>query len=175
MIDLLKSKETPIIQPEKVEQQPVSLIEAEQAPSVEAKEPQPKQPEQAKEQPSHAQPQAGPDGHVISLKERVATPATKSERLIEIEKIMSDGLADLYAALTPEAKATVKLEGEKAANRIEKLIESGKAAGKKVLDVLRTWLHKIPGVNAYFLEQESKRKTDKIMAMARKSRPDTYA
>ncbi|MDP3995478.1 MAG: hypothetical protein Q8P78_02585 [bacterium] len=175
MVDLLKPKETPKIQPETVEQEPVPSIEVEHGPNVEAKETQVEQPrEQAKEQPEQSV-LPSVSQHISPLKERVATPHTKSERLIEIEKIMSDGLSELYAALPPEAQAMIKLEGEKAANHIEKLIESGKAAGKKVLSILRDWLHKVPGVNAYFLEQESKRKTDKIMAMARKSRPDTYA
>ncbi len=141
---------------------------------------QEKQAEQESNQPERMQdpqpaepPQQVVPSHVSPLKERVATPTTKSERLIEIEKIMSEGLADIYQGLDSATQQRVKTEGEEAANKIEKLIEEGKAAGKKVLHILRDWLKKIPGVNKYFLEQESKIKTDDIMSMARKTRGDS--
>lgn len=111
-----------------------------------------------------------PAPRVEPLAERVATPRTKSERLVAIENVMSIGLEELYAALPAEAQQSVKAEGEKTAHAIESLIESGKIAAKKVLHLLRGWLEKIPGVNAFFLEQESKIKTDRIMAIARKTR-----
>ncbi len=126
--------------------------------------------ELAAEQPSTAPQQQQPQGdHVVKLKERVATPHTKSERLAEIEQIMSGGLADIYATLDADQQQEVKVEGEKAANQIEQLIEQGTVVAKKVLEILRDWLRKIPGVNKYFLEQESKLKTDKIMAIIRKT------
>jgi len=126
--------------------------------------------ELAAEQPSTApQQQPAQSSHVSALKERVATPHTKSERVQEIELIMSDGLADIYSTLDVTQQQAVKVEGEKAANEIEGLIEQGAVVAKKVLSILRNWLTKIPGVNKFFLEQESKLKTDKIMAITRKT------
>lgn len=113
-------------------------------------------------------PQAAPvaqASHVVPIEERVATPATKSERLHGIEKVMTSGLEEIYSSLDPRTKAIVKTEGEKTASQIEQLLERGQAAAKKILHLIRSWLQKIPGVNKFFLEQESKIKTDKIMAM----------
>ena len=59
----------------------------------------------------------------------------------------------------------LKIEGEKTASQIEALLEKGKDVAKKILHLIRQWLHKIPGVNKFFLEQESKIKTDRIMGM----------
>ncbi len=101
--------------------------------------------------------------HIRPLTERVETPTTKSERLIDIEKIMTEGLDDIYVALPPELQAAVKYEGEIAAAKIEELIESGKSISKKVLAILRSWLEKIPGVNKFFLEQEAKIKTERLL------------
>ncbi len=178
MVDLLKPKEIPKITPEKVAQafpsQEVQSPHQQETRESEPKREQGPQAEPPKEQPQHAR-LPSVSQHIRPLTERVETPTTKSERLIDIEKIMTEGLDDIYVALPPELQAAVKYEGEIAAAKIEELIESGKSISKKVLAILRSWLEKIPGVNKFFLEQESKRKTDRIMAIARKSRPDTYA
>lgn len=106
--------------------------------------------------------------HVITLDERTPAAADKSERLHAIEKALSEGLEQIYFGLDKAAQATVKRAGEETARRIEILLESGKSAAKKILRLIRAWLAKIPGVNKFFLEQESKIKTDRIMAMMRK-------
>ena len=46
------------------------------------------------------------------------------------------------------------------------MIETGKAVGRKILKLIRSWLKLIPGVNKFFLEQEAKIKTDKIVDLA---------
>lgn len=104
------------------------------------------------------------------LSGRVATPHTKSERLVEIEKVMSDGLESIYASLDAPTQQKVRAEGEDAARGIEKIIEAGTYAAGKILSIIRKWIKHIPGVNQFFLEQESKIKTDKILAIARKTR-----
>ena len=35
----------------------------------------------------------------------------------------------------------------------------------KIIDVIKKWLSIIPGINKFFLEQEAKIKTDKIMEL----------
>lgn len=78
---------------------------------------------------------------------------------------MASGLEEIYVNLDDSTKQMLKIEGEKTATQIEILLEQGKDVAKKILHLIRAWLHKIPGVNKFFLEQESKIKTDKIMAM----------
>jgi hypothetical protein len=106
--------------------------------------------------------------HVSTLQQRAAPVADKSERLLVIEKTLSQGLEQIYFGLDKAAQATVKRAGEQTARQIEILLESGKAVAKKILHLIRQWLAKIPGINKFFLEQESKIKTDRIMAMARR-------
>ncbi|MDP1709934.1 MAG: hypothetical protein Q8L21_03540 [Candidatus Komeilibacteria bacterium] len=108
--------------------------------------------------------------HVIPASDRVEHPQTKSQELQAIEKVMASGLEEIYNNLDSKTKQMLKLEGEKTASQIEILLEQGKDAAKKVLQLIRDWLHKIPGVNRFFLEQESKIKTDKILAMTNKGK-----
>lgn len=115
------------------------------------------------------EPTAGPavQSRVSPVTEPVAAPRNKSERLVSIEKVMTSGLEEIYANLDSGTQQMLKQEGEKTASQIEKLLEQGKEAAKKILRLIRQWLHKIPGVNKFFLEQESKIKTDRIMGMMR--------
>ncbi|PIZ81553.1 MAG: hypothetical protein COY02_01435, partial [Parcubacteria group bacterium CG_4_10_14_0_2_um_filter_41_6] len=82
-------------------------------------------------------------------------------------------LDQAYQNLDPQTQEMIKKQGEQTATAIEQLIEQGKAMAKGVLGLIRAWLHKIPGMNKFFLEQESKLKTDKIMAIERKTRTET--
>jgi len=56
-----------------------------------------------------------------------------------------------------------KEEGERTARQIENVIAIGKSMAVKILELLKNWLRLIPGVNKFFLEQEAKIKTDKIL------------
>lgn len=106
--------------------------------------------------------------HVVPASDRVEHPQNKSEELQVIEKVMASGLEEIYINLDPKTKQIIKVEGEITANKIEALLQTGKDVAKKILQLIRAWLHKIPGVNSFFLEQESKIKTDKILAMKRR-------
>lgn len=88
---------------------------------------------------------------------------TKSPELVAVEKILSDGLEELYSKLPENRKAEFKQKGEQAASAIEKLLQSAKVQVKKVVSIIRDWLLMIPGVNKFFLEQEIKIKTDKLL------------
>jgi len=46
------------------------------------------------------------------------------------------------------------------------MVGSFKIKARKVLHLIRDWLKIIPGINKYFLEQEAKIKTDKIIELA---------
>jgi len=109
----------------------------------------------------------GTQGHISPITERVVAPQNKSERLVGIEKVLSSGLEEIYVNLDDPTKQMLKIEGEKTATQIEAVLEQGKDMAKKILHLIRQWLHKIPGVNRFFLEQESKIKTDKIIGMRR--------
>ena len=69
----------------------------------------------------------------------------------------------MYQQLPPEKRQQFKQEGEKAASLIRQMMEKGKIHTRKVLGLIRRWLQLIPGVNRFFLEQESKIKTDRLL------------
>lgn len=101
------------------------------------------------------------------------TPSTtpgvpKSETRKKIEKILSEDLVDIYQAMDESQKRIFKQKGEETASAIENLIQTAKATAKKIINLIREWLKLIPGVNKFFLEQETKIKTDKILEITKK-------
>ncbi|NQT49931.1 hypothetical protein HQ571_04515 [Candidatus Kuenenbacteria bacterium] len=86
----------------------------------------------------------------------------KSEDLVQIETILSEGLEDLYKELPENRQTEFKQKGEETARGIESLLNSAKVKMNKVVDMIKSWLKMIPGVNKYFLEQSSKIKADRL-------------
>lgn len=80
-----------------------------------------------------------------------------------VEAILEGDLEDLYFSMNEQEQEKFKIKGEKTANEIVKLVESGKATFKKIFKLIFGWLKFIPGVNKYFLEQEAKIKSDRVL------------
>ncbi len=110
-----------------------------------------------------------------SVPEAVSTPAAlqpapapavphKSPSLVRIESVLEEDLVDFYKQLTPDKQAEFKKAGEETARKIDILLAQAKVQAQKILKLITQWLRLIPGVNKYFLEQEAKIKTDKILA-----------
>jgi hypothetical protein len=95
---------------------------------------------------------------------------TKSNTLQEIETILVEGLDQYYQSLPEALKEQFKKRGEETASKIEKIIESTKIVVSKIFNLIVSWLRTIPGINKFFVEQEAKIKTDKILALAEKRR-----
>lgn len=95
-------------------------------------------------------------------------PVKKDPHLVEIEKILEADLADTFLNLAPETQQKFKAEGERAAGIIWQMVETAKIQIKRIANLIRHWLKIIPGINRFFLEQETKIKTDQIIALARK-------
>jgi hypothetical protein len=91
---------------------------------------------------------------------------TKDELTKEIEDVLAEDLGDIYKNLPPEKQQKFKEEGEKTATMIKQMIETGKFHGRKLVHMIIRWLKLIPGVNKFFLEQESKIKADKLIEIA---------
>lgn len=89
----------------------------------------------------------------------------KDELTVKIEKIMEEGLGEAYAKLSPISQQEFKIKGEETAAKINELMKSARVKIRKVLKLILEWLKFLPGVNRYFLEQEAKIKTDKILAL----------
>jgi len=90
-------------------------------------------------------------------------PIAKDEVVIHVEKIMEEGLGALYATLPEDAKPIFQKKGEEVAEEVSTMVRSLKFEVSKVLRLIREWLLTIPKVNRFFLEQEAKIKTDRLV------------
>ncbi len=82
-----------------------------------------------------------------------------------IEKILSEDLYEHFQAMSPAAQARFKAKGEETVSKLAALMNRAVIGAKEVLNLIVSWLKLIPGVNKYFLEQESKIKADKILEL----------
>lgn len=94
--------------------------------------------------------------------------ASKDADLAAIESILSDGLGELYGGMNSRAQEKFRVRGEETASKIQQLITRAKVQARKVAALIRGWLAMIPGVSYFFLEQETKIKTDRIMEYSEK-------
>ncbi len=105
-----------------------------------------------------------------------AVPAPVAQRkdpyLMKVERILEDNLLEVYLSMPPASRARFKAAGEATAMKIWALVERSKIKAKSVLKLIWDWLKLIPGVSRYFLEQEAKIKTDKIIQLAEERRKE---
>ncbi len=87
----------------------------------------------------------------------------RKERKKRIEDILAKNMEEIYLNMTPAKQEEFKIAGEQAAREINGLLEKTKVKVNKVIDLIKKWLSVIPGVNKFFLEQESKIKADEII------------
>ena len=99
-----------------------------------------------------------------------ATVPKKDPLMQQIEHVMEEDVTDTFLKMTPKEQQTFKQTGEETASKIRVLVEKTKINARKILDLLKRWLKLIPGVNQFFLEQEAKIKTDKILLLAEEER-----
>lgn len=96
---------------------------------------------------------------------RVKIKTKEQERAEEIDKILSDGLGEVFLSLPPQKQLEFQKGGEETVKKINELFAKAKVTLKKVVDLIRHWLKIIPGLNNFFLEQEAKIKADKIIKL----------
>lgn len=104
----------------------------------------------------------------VSRRAVAPLPATLDPLAQKIEKILEENVGDAYELLSPIAKQEFKLKGEVVAQKISELLKSAHVKVKKVFQLILEWLKMLPGVNRFFLEQEAKIKTDRIIALHNK-------
>ncbi|MGI6347893.1 MAG: hypothetical protein ACOXZ1_01725 [Patescibacteria group bacterium] len=104
-----------------------------------------------------------------------ASPVTvilspEEEREKKIDKILAEGLEDVFLGMTPKQQKKFKTEGEKTVKKINVLLRDAKVKIKKIVDLIRRWLRNIPKVNKHFLEQEAKIKADRIVNLKKEEK-----
>lgn len=97
-------------------------------------------------------------------------PQVKDAVMMEVEQIMEDGIRDAFRELTPIQQERFKIKGEETAWKIRELLRAAHVKVKKIFQLLLEWLKMLPGVNRFFLEQEAKIKTDKILALKERNK-----
>lgn len=119
------------------------------------------------EDPKPAAEQAPAPAPAPSAPAPAPAPASRKDPTTRgVEGILEEDLADTYARMNPALQAKFRKEGERVTGKIVLMVRSAKVKAREVLSLISGWLKMIPGVNKFFLIQEAKIKTDKIVALA---------
>ena len=95
-----------------------------------------------------------------------STPAAiQKKREEEIDKILSDGLSEIFLKMTPDKQKEFQAKGEETVKKIAVLLQESRVKVNKIVDLIKKWLKLIHGVNRFFLDQAAKLKVDKIIRM----------
>jgi hypothetical protein len=95
----------------------------------------------------------------------IATPPDKVAE--DVDSILKEGLEEAVAAMPEDAKQRFWQKGKEIGALVADMVRHYKVEVKRVLHLLKEWLISIPGVNRFFLEQEAKIKTDRILDLER--------
>jgi len=102
---------------------------------------------------------------VLKAKQAKVVAKHKGRNLVAIEQILEEDLGQVFFSLPDNLKKEFKIKGEETAIQIDKLLKKTKIKVKEVVKLIVNWLKIIPGVSKYFIEQEAKIKTDKILKL----------
>lgn len=157
-----EQKENPFSQEQLSKERPDFSNQPEKPVSPEEKEGESQviQPEKGKKEKSKTSAKVGVG---FPKKEKEEKKIEKSETLESIENILSNGLEEAYQNLPSDLKNEFKEKGEETASKIENLLYQTKVMVHKIVDLIKDWLSLLPGVNKFFLEQETKIKTERIL------------
>jgi DNA polymerase II large subunit len=146
---------------EQVPSQPEKTPEVVSAPETQV-EAQPA-PQEDAEQAAQMQDEAAQDAAMVATRKAPAVHKHEDRLEEEIEDILEEDLGDIYKAMPPDKKEKFKEEGEETVSKIREVTRKPKVNSKKIFGLIKRWLRIIPGVSRFFLEQEAKIKTDKIL------------
>ncbi len=96
----------------------------------------------------------------------------KDEVTIEVEKILEDGLGEFVESMPAEAQQRFLSKGQEVSGQIAVMVRGLKVEVRRVVRLIQEWLLTIPGVNKFFLEQEAKIKTDRIIELEKVRREE---
>lgn len=136
-------------------------------PTPEKKEvPRPKQ-EQSPQKPSEEQ-RAEADFKERSSFESEVSPEQKEVSLEDIEQVLQMGLEGMYKDFPDSKKQEFKSKGEVTAQRAFDLLNRSHPKPGKITKMIKSWLSTAPDLSDFFVEQEAKTKTDKLMHIINK-------
>lgn len=88
----------------------------------------------------------------------------QDEITMHIEQILEEGLEKYFSHLPAEAQGPFRKKGQEVAGELAIMVRVFRLKVRRAVLLIRSWLMTIPGVNAFFLEQEAKIKTDRLLA-----------
>ncbi|MCK9361609.1 hypothetical protein M0Q28_05325 [Patescibacteria group bacterium] len=97
---------------------------------------------------------------------QIAEETPKDEITVEVEKILEYGLGDYIPDMPEEARQRFLKKGGEVAAQLSTMVHTLNVQVTLVVTLIKEWLLTIPGVNRYYIEQESKIKTDQIVELA---------
>lgn len=86
----------------------------------------------------------------------------KDSMMMKIEFVLEEDVEENFKNMPPQQQAAFRREGEELAERLKAMCSSGKFDAGLANKQITRWLRGIPDVNALFLEQAAKIKTDKL-------------
>ncbi len=98
-----------------------------------------------------------------AAQQATAQKSAEEERIAKIDHILIDDLEETINKLPENEQKKFREKEKEAALTINKLLQETKIQIKKIIETIRELLLMIPGVNKFFLEQESKLKADQIL------------
>jgi len=93
------------------------------------------------------------------------TAAVQDPELRAIQNILQQDVVELFFKLSAEEQKKFKEEGVRIAKKIKGLLQAAKVNVKKIIDLIRQWLSRLPGINKHFIDQEAKIKLDRLLAI----------
>ncbi|MCC6563413.1 hypothetical protein IT087_00805 [Candidatus Uhrbacteria bacterium] len=97
---------------------------------------------------------------------QITEEVPKDEITVEVEKILEYGLGDYIPDMPEEARQRFLKKGGEVAAQLSTMVHTLNVQVTLVVTLIKEWLLTIPGVNRYYIEQESKIKTDQIVELA---------
>lgn len=109
--------------------------------------------------------QAPINDQILSAQQAVSVTPVENQQIVleKVEKILAEDMDNIFLSLDVNQQAEFKKRGEEVSRQITKILSKGSVSFKKIVNLIVSWLRIIPHVNRFYLEQEAKIKTDKIM------------
>jgi len=108
-----------------------------------------------------------PPTQAAASNQAVAAPVVSDPIMLDVEKILEEGLGDYVETMPEEARARFLAKGKEVSGVLAQMVRTFNVELRKAIALIRDWLLTIPGINRYFLEQDAKIKTDRIIELAR--------
>jgi len=86
----------------------------------------------------------------------------------KVEKVLEEDLAEVFSKMPKDKQKEFQKKGEETTRKISQLLQATKLKVGDIFKLIIGWLKFIPGVNKYYLEQEAKLKTDKLLLIREK-------